>query len=71
MLLIVVVIISGGAMISHVNVQKGRKNFWFFNPLLIPDYMSITRKNAGRIGRLFWIFVIAVISLITFSIFGT
>ncbi len=56
-------------MISWVNVKKGNKKFRVFNPLLISDYVSITKKSNGSIGKLFWIFLIAVMSLISFSLF--
>ncbi len=69
MILAVIAVISAGAMISHVNVQRGNKKFWLYNPFLIADYISVTRKDTGRIGTLFWIFLIAIISLLTSSFF--
>ncbi len=68
MLMILTVIVSAAIMISRVNVHRGNRNFWFFNPLLIADYVSITRRETGRIGGLFWVFLIAAIGLLTFSI---
>ncbi len=70
MTMILTAIISAGVMISRVNVRRGNRNFWFFNPFLIADYVSITREETGRIGILFWVFLIAVIGLLTFSIWG-
>ncbi len=68
MLMILTVVISAGVMISRVNVHRGNRNFRLFNPFLIADYVAITRKETGRIGGLFWVFLIAVIGLLTFSI---
>jgi hypothetical protein len=57
-------------MISYVNAQRDTKNFWLYNPLLIFDYVSITRKNEGRIGTIFWVFLVAIIILFSYSFLG-
>ncbi len=68
MILVVVAVISAVAMISHVNIKRGNKKFWLYNPFLIADYISVTRNNTGRIGTIFWIFLVAIIALIIFSL---
>lgn len=67
---LIVIVLSCLSMISYVNTRKGRKDFWFYNPLLIFDYDSMTRRDKGHIGRLFWLFIGAVVFLISVSFAG-
>jgi hypothetical protein len=66
-ILLFVAVVSGSMMSDKARDVKG-KSKWFANPLDLLDYIDISRKENGRIGSLFWVFLISFISLIALII---
>jgi len=67
MILVVVVVFSQIAMISHATArdkEKDEETSIFYNPLRTVDYIKITKAAKGRIGLWFWTFLSSIIFLI-------
>ncbi|HME45280.1 MAG TPA: hypothetical protein VKF36_19460 [Syntrophorhabdales bacterium] len=69
-ILIIIMLISCWHMIDYANRKRGEKEYWFLNPILIIDYISLTRTETGKTGRWFWLFLCSLIVLIGISIAG-
>jgi hypothetical protein len=61
-------IFSGWNMIDYAHRKKGEKEYWFMNPILIIEYIWITRGESGKVGKWFWIFLCSVVALIGTSV---
>ncbi len=59
LIFVVLMIFSGIFMITHAQSKKG-ENSWFYNPMEIIEYVKITKKESGKIGIWFWIFIICL-----------
>ena len=64
---LLIVVVCGSRMSEIARDKKG-KSKWFASPLDLLDYIEITRQENGRIGTLFWVFLISFISLIALLI---
>ena len=62
---VILMIYSGISMITYAQSKKNGKSS-IFNLLEIFEYIEITRKEKGRIGRWFWICLISIGLLILF-----
>jgi len=67
-ILLFVVVVSGSTMSEKARNAKG-KSKWFASPLDLLDYIEISRKENGRIGTLFWVFLLSCLSLTALIIF--
>ena len=63
LIFVVLMIFSGISMITYAQSKKG-ENSWFYNPMEIIEYVQITKKESGKIGIWFWIFIISVSFLV-------
>lgn len=63
------IIFSGFRMLNYLHFQKKEKSaIYSFNPLVIFDYAALTKKENGKIGIWFKIFVVSIIFTITLGI---
>lgn len=62
----VIVVFSQIAMINHAvgkDTEKPASSWIVYNPLRTADYITITKREKGRIGGWFWTFLVAVACL--------
>lgn len=71
-LIFVVVAISSGIAMINVTLandsKKGEHASFFYNPVRILDYISITRMEKGRIGLWFWSYIGSILLLLIFIV---
>lgn len=67
-LLIISILFSAVYMIDYVRRKQDDKEYWFMNPVLIIEYIWITRAESGKVGKWFWVFLCSVVALIGTSI---
>jgi len=69
LLLLAVVVISGFAMLGYLK-DKGiaKSRIIALNPLILFEYVKITKEKTGKIGKWFWSFLISLGLLIVFGI---
>jgi hypothetical protein len=67
-ILLIFIIFSSWNMIDYVHRKQGDKEYCFMNPVLIIEYIWITRAELGKVGKWFWIFLCSVIALIGTSV---
>ncbi len=67
-ILVVAALFSQFAMINRAMAKDKDQSLssliFFYNVFRIPEYIEITRKEKGRIGGWFWIFVVSICLLI-------
>ena len=62
LLFVILMIVSGISMITYVQSKKGEDS-WFFNPIEIIEYVQMTKKEYGKIGNWFWLFILSIFFL--------
>ncbi len=69
LLLLAIAVISGFAMLSYLK-DKGiaKSRIVALNPLILTEYVRITRQEKGKIGSWFWLFITSLSLLIVFGI---
>jgi hypothetical protein len=67
-LLAIFMIFSAWNMIDYAYKKSRTKDYWVMNPIMIIEYVFITRTESGKIGKWFWIFLCSVLLLVGTSI---
>ncbi len=60
---VILMIFSGISMITYVQAKKDEKS-WFYNPIEIIEYVQMTKKESGKVGNWFWLFILSIFILL-------
>ncbi len=69
LVLLAIAVISGFAMLGYLkNKGIAKSRIIALNPLILTEYIRITKQEKGKIGIWFWLFIISLSLLIVFGI---
>jgi hypothetical protein len=64
----IIMIITASNMSTVIRAEKVKSKCWF-TPFDVFDYVVISRQQSGKIGIVFWLFLISVLCFFTLLIF--